>query len=271
MTNVNTMTISYVETYNGNMCHFGNRVVGTFDEGSDKTLFCDSMWYHHNWFHDNDGPGSWQDTRVEDFLHEQCVVENNFGAGVHHEDNTRGTFRYNYFENNQKDGNQEAPFNGTATGWPTLGGWSYKGGGMWISRSSFCEIHNNHMVGNKHATFYIRGDDVGVHRLDNMWLHDNLVYHADGDSAQEYMISYRDSSAYVSLATSNNKYNFNTYHVPAAGRGQSGATFGTQQWFFAPSGASRTFTEWKQGMTAIDPTFAPASYFDPNSTLATDL
>lgn len=284
MVGVDDIDIRNTEMAFGNFLHFGDRLNDQFAEGNDKILFTNRARIRSNWIHDADGAASWPDTQNNTFTLEDNVLEDNFGSCIHLEDNSGAVLRRNYIANNQKDGNQPAPFQ-------TLGGWGYRGGGMFLSSTNGAEVYDNDFYDNKHAEIYMRGDAFRVYNLSDTEVHHNRFQHWDSDSsAFEFLLSYRDSvntndtrpasgprglPAYMDSPyrdDANNVYHHNEYHVRGAGRSDNGGT----TWFFAPSGSQRTYAQWQAGMATLqDPSGvavgAVAAKFDPTSTFVADL
>ena len=273
------LTLTDCEMAYGNHFHFGDRLVtGPYAEGNDKTLFCDYTTYDGCWIHDADGAAIWPDTENGHLTVTQSVLEDNYGSGIHEEDSNFMEFSFNYVDNNQRDGNQPAPLS-------SIGGWGFKGGGVWVSASADAEVHHCWFNQNKHAYLFASDDAGEVHRTENLWVHDNLVYHTDsGDvpdaaggtfgAGCEYLISMRgNSNEYPLTAVANNKFDLNTYHLPNTRQDGRGGAGMSGLWVCWPSSVNgRSLTAWRAGMVdGLHPDRAPASYFDPNSTFTFDL
>ena len=250
---VNAPTIEYNEFAYGNILHFGARSVSPNDEGASKAFHWRNGLWQYNWSHHSDGP-EWWDTDCAALVQES-VFEDNECLGIMWEGNTVAgqnlTVYRNHFKNNGRTN-------------PTFGEWGTgHQGNLYLSCSFPGDVSRNIFQSDAGVSLGSQQTDIkyswqapGRPETKEWFVHHNLFNrsYAAGDG----YVSNRGGANQLMQAVNNNKFDFNEYHCAV----------GTNGRYFWPSGTYRTYPQWRAGDAAPS---APASYYDPNSTLAADL
>jgi len=282
MSRVGSTTFEHNEVAYGN---FGPGAVhGIDDEGCQKWGGCptgQACEWNFNWVHHNNS-SIWWDTKAGILSFQENVVEDNLmGYGVMLEDiaDNPVTFKRNLL----KDNGYKHPWFVCSHGFsqyhnPSIA-YDVAAGHLRINATNNLEIAENWFqtlnsvpLGGKHSDievgYQVRATGSGPI---NTWTHHNRFDRKMPwvePPFTPYMGFYTmdiPAACEGNRAIDNNKYNFNEFHVPVG-------LAGTNDWFNRGGTSHLTFTQWKAGMAAsCGGTGAPASYYDPNSTLTADL
>jgi hypothetical protein len=114
------------------------------------------------------GPGLWSDGNNVDVLYENNLVEDNDGPGIFHEIGGDAIIRNNTSRRNG------------------FGVDGHDGAGILVFSSTNTEVYGNTVVDNAHGIVGKyddhRAGDYGAKRLENLYVHDNVVSQASGTS-----------------------------------------------------------------------------------------
>ncbi len=188
------MLIEDNEIAYNNYLHFGAYPT-PHDEGGAKFLSTSNITLRGNYSHHNDGDGWWFDTNNIDILVEDNVFEANTRSGFFYEVSYDAVIRNNLFKGN-----------GTDPGWPNRAG-------LWIQTSKNVEVVGNRFEDNNYSTLFAnwtdRGSgDYGEFETTNLYVHDNVFKMSRGWVGSSWGLDA------IGAASSNNRFEANTYIVP---------------------------------------------------------
>jgi hypothetical protein len=257
---------------------------GIDDEGAQKNgnVYTFSK-FNFNWVHHNNS-SVWWDTNCPNLeIRENVFEDNPMGYAVMLEDVANSTFlvKRNMF----KDNGYEHPWFVDDQGWSvyhinTGGGPGYQTN---IGQMNLQAANNGVITENWFRTLATDPnksngqEDIEIgwqlrstgNGCQNVSIHHNRfdrTLRMPGTGFFPYrgfFTSDTASACHPHAAADNNKWDFNEYHVPVG-------TAGLTDWFNRGGTSHLTFAQWKAGFTGCVGG-APASYYDPNSTLTADL
>ena len=197
-----------------------------WEAGGSKFAFTSGLVVRGNHVHHNQGPGLWTDIDNIDVLYEGNVVTDNARIGIFHEISYAAVIRSNVVERNGFD--------------PVGPGWLY-GAGILVAHSPNVEVVGNTVRDNKNGIAGIqqnRGSGAfGPYRLENLWVHDNVVVMAVGLTGVAQDVG--DNTVFTGR---NNRFDRNMYCLTPARP-------------FAWLNADRTATEWQTFGQDVNGTF----------------
>lgn len=168
-----------------------------WEAGGSKFAYCESLTVRNNYVHHNFGPGLWTDIDNYHTLYEGNVVDSNQSMGIFHEISWDAIIRCNIVRNNSY-----AQHN-----------WLY-GGQILLSASQNCEVYNNTLVVNArdgHGLTIINQARGGSRYARNNYIHHNDVTHKGNMGENGAATDYDVANFW---ANGNNRFDYNTYHVP---------------------------------------------------------
>jgi parallel beta-helix repeat protein len=176
-----------------------------WEGGGTKFYQTDKLVVRGNKSHDNLGPGFWTDGDNIHALYENNIVTQNEGPGIFHEISMQVTICNNTIKDN---GTFVDP------------GWIWDAG-IQIATSSDAVIYGNTIEVNSlkyaHGISYLqqnRGSGIyGVYRAANNYAYNNDVK-INGPNARGAAGVVQDYSGTGDIYRSNNRFDFNTYHIP---------------------------------------------------------
>jgi parallel beta-helix repeat protein len=176
-----------------------------WEAGGSKSWHTDRHTVTHNYVHDNLGPGLWTDGGNIRTEYSFNKITGNWGAGIQHEISYDATIRDN-----------EVSGNGTRhKGWVWEAGIQIQSSGG----TGLIEISGNVVSGNANGIALIDSGNraseapapYGPHVVRNVWVHDNLVTMAGGQSTGAVQ-DVGDTAVYTE---NNNRFDANTYYLPS--------------------------------------------------------
>jgi hypothetical protein len=166
-----------------------------FAETKDLVVRC-------NYSHHNAGPGLWTDINNENTLYERNLVVDNDEMGIFHEISYSAVIRFNIVKGNSRK-------------WFP---WLY-GTQILISTSQDGDVHDNVV-----EVAADGGNGIGVIQQDrgtgthgtyygkNNYVHDNVITHLGDEGMNGAAADFQEDQF---TASGNNRFDFNTYHVPS--------------------------------------------------------
>ncbi len=245
----------------GNDLHYGNRGTGSDNEGASKFVQCTGTFaWRYNWSHDNDGDEWWDTNPAISIQATESVIENNYRWGLNIEDCSGTPSLVSHCL--LRDNGQILPV------WGEWGSIStrHEMANLYTTSTNDLELANN-LFQSKASMNYqrdismswqARSTGTGPQRLrvhNNRFDRRNLP----GGTTHKGFESAQGSLQDLWYQTSDNKWDFNEYHIPT-GQDTNG------QWF--NQNGAITWNDWRDGGSLP---FAPPSFYDPNSTITADL
>lgn len=279
---IGDLTFDYNEVEYGNFGPSG--VHGIDDEGMQKLgNIVGFQTFNYNWVHNNNS-SVWWDTRADNLEMRENVIENNpMGYGVMLEDvaTTPILFSRNYLKDN---GHPHPWFLCATHGFgnyhnPTFS-YDRTSGHMRTNATDGLEISYNWFIDTLDATDVLQTHDIEFNFQSrstgdgpvNTWNHHNRYERRVRLNTGVFQYNIYKAFSTTDWGAShaghrtidNNKWDFNEYHVKAG-------FASTADWFHR--GGQMTWTTWRAGAFAQTGLAgdAPASHYDPNSTITADL
>jgi len=179
----------------------------TFEAAGAKFGYVTGLTAVGNYVHDNQSVGIWCDGGCESGVFENNLVENNAYHGIQYEISHAWTIQNNVLVNN-----------GQGTWW---GEW-WGGSGIDIDESDHVTISGNFVAGNYRAIVLTMSPRPGVNGgdtdpdLNNDYVHNNIIV-TGGVNGLTGLYQTMNNDAYYT--TKNNRFEDNTYCMPASSRG----------------------------------------------------
>lgn len=174
-----------------------------WEAGGSKSWETTGQSVTHNVVHHNRGPGLWTDGGNSDTRYAYNVVDDNWGAGIQHELSYDATIEHN-----------EVARNGSRHK-----GWAWEAG-IQIQSSGgtrLLEVAHNDLVDNANGISLIDSGNRaaeppsphGPHLVRNVWVHDNTVTMATGQSTG----AVQDDGDHAIFTRNHNRFESNTYFL----------------------------------------------------------
>jgi len=176
-----------------------------WEAGGVKAWMTERLTLSRNYVHDNLGPGLWADGGNIDTTYTHNRITNNWNAGIQHEISYDATITYNDIAGNGR----------RHKGWAWDAGIQIQSSGG-INR---IEVAHNTVSDNANGVTLIDSGDRatedpaphGEHRVQNVWVHDNTITMAAGQSTG----AVEDTGNQAIFTSNGNLFEGNTYRLPS--------------------------------------------------------
>jgi hypothetical protein len=179
-----------------------------WEGGGTKFALTNRLTVQNNYSHDNIGLGLWTDTDNINTVYDSNTVVNNIGGGISHEISYAAIFKNNILKGNG----------------PPSCSWLW-GGQIQIQNSQNVEIYGNTLVisatgcgnGITLVQQYRGTGAYGPYLTINNYVHNNSITHLGGAGASGAVEDYTNPDVFTT--SSNNRFDYNAYHVPNSNQG----------------------------------------------------
>ena len=197
-----------------------------WETGGAKLWTTTGVTFTHNYVHDNLGPGLWADGGNINTSYTYNKITDNGNAGIQHEISYDATIMHNEISGNGK----------------RRKGWAWDAG-IQIQSSGgirLIEVAYNRVTDNANGISLIDSGDRtteqpaphGDHKVQNVWVHDNIVGLATGQSTG----AVEDTGNSAIFTDNGNRFEANTYHLSSLSED-----------YFAWNGDDVDWNGWRSG------------------------
>jgi len=184
--------------------------------GGGKLWATNGAVVNHNYSHDNHGPGLWDDFNNNAIAYSWNRIENNYGAGIHHEIGYNATIHDNVILNNGSKA-----MKGPTCNWLWCAGISIAASGG-VGDGGSIEIFNNtitpgsqygNAIGlvqqNRSGSGEAGKPSMGAWHVQNVWVHDNTIDLSKGGNIGG--VQDENNNGMFIASVHNNRFDLNHY------------------------------------------------------------